>query len=225
MSEKVRFLKSFGDSTQEYSEVINSTYFSFGNGYNVSTKKVFFMEQIHSDNVVVVDKLTGSLETNIISQCDALITSLVNVFLCVKTADCYPIIIYDNVKDIVAIAHSGREGTKKKILEKVLKIMFDKYHCLAQDIFIEIGPGICERNYQVSAEIAKDFYSEFKQINEFSEFLDLKKAIIETANDNNIDDKNILFSDICTYDDERYFSYRRNQTKNRQISIIGMVYV
>ena len=48
------------------------------------------------------------------------------------------------------------------------------------------------------------------------------KVIIVQLKENKILQKNITHYNICSYDNENYFSYRRNYTLERQVSLIGV---
>lgn len=52
------------------------------------------MNQIHSDNIVIVDEKSPKL----IDSCDAIITNRKNLPLMVMVADCIPIIVFDEKK-------------------------------------------------------------------------------------------------------------------------------
>jgi hypothetical protein len=221
----------FGDIAQEYSEVLKNRCIRISENDYISTKNVYFMDQIHSNNVVVIDDVVASLpsagnenEHWIIPQCDGLVTSLKNTFLAIKTADCFPVLIYDNVRNIVAAAHSGRDGTKQKIIENIITIMIERFSSKPKDIKVEIGVGICAKHYPVSSDIVADFKKAFPR-KEVTEFLDLQNLIVDTALENNILEANISTSTGCSFESGNHFSFRRDENAKRQISLIGMVYV
>jgi len=216
---KSKIIKYFGDSSQEYAKILQEKFINVTDDNRIHTDYVCFMEQIHSSNVVVIDGVITP--PAIVPQCDGLITSNKNIFLAVKTADCYPILIYDDVKGIIAIAHSGREGTKQKILEKIIELMKNIFFCEPENIKIEIGAGICAKHYQVSNQIANEFINIFPDL-EITELLDLPKVIIDTALKNGVVKKNIITSTECTFENEKYFSFRRDKENKRQVSLIGM---
>jgi len=214
--------KYFGDAGLEYSEVIEKDFIELPDGFQIKVSDIYFMDQIHSDIVVNLDD-SPEMEKNVIPQCDGLITSLRGIFLAVKTADCFPILVYDMEKQVIAAIHSGCESTRLRIVEVVLRIMYDRYACRAENIKVEIGVGISRKNYHVSAEIVESFKKTFYDT-EIDEYLDLNKIIIDTALKNSILASNITSYGGCTYDDSNYNSFRRDKTQKRQLSIIGMVY-
>ena len=46
--------------------------------------------------------------------------------IAVLTADCAPILIYDNKKKMIAAIHAGWKGAYKGIINKVIKFMIKK---------------------------------------------------------------------------------------------------
>ena len=55
--------------------------------------------------------------------CDALISNVPNVFLCVSTADCVPILLLDPVRRAVGAVHAGWRGTVAKIIPAAVHAM------------------------------------------------------------------------------------------------------
>ena len=212
--------KYFGNAEQEYSQILQDKIINISVNDTISTDSVCFMEQIHSSHVVVIQDVIPTLNT--IPQCDGLITPAKNIFLAVRTADCFPILIYDDEKGVIGVAHSGREGTKQKILEKILTIMKESFFCMAENIKVEIGVGICAKHYQVTTHIVDEFKTVFPDL-EITEYLDLQSVIIDTALKNGIVNTNIKIIKGCTFENEKYFSFRRDKNAKRQISGIGMI--
>ena len=215
----MQIVKFLGDSKQEYLQILHDGFIKLPDDKSINISNVCFMEQIHSGNVVVINVIPTP---NIIPQCDGLITSAKNIFLAVRTADCYPILVFDDQNEVIAVAHSGREGTKLKILEKIIMIMKERFYCIPENIKVEIGVGICAKHYQVSTQIADEFKAVFPDL-DISEYLDLQKVIIDTALKSGISAKNIIIGTDCTFESENYFSFRRDKNAKRQVSGIGMI--
>ena len=246
MSDKlIKINKIFGDFSQSYSDVLNIGYFQTEDGVEISTDNIYFMQQIHTDDVVVLEDIlenkTVLLKNNTLPNCDGVITAISGVYLAVRTADCFPLLVYDSTKNVIAAVHSGRDSTKLKIIQMIIQIMIKRFQCNPIDIKIEIGAGICENCYEVSDDIALDYYriGDFqsppctdgvppsKYINGEtplvqSNRLNLKKNIIDTALSNGILSTNITSNDICTYESKQHFSFRRGDIDPRQLSLIGM---
>ena len=97
------------------------------------------------------------------------------------TADCAPILIYDNNKDFIAIIHAGWKGAFKGIIKKVIKFMLKK-GCKNNNITAVIGPCITQNNYNVR----EDFKNKF-----------LKKSIKNRIFFKN--KKSLIFFDLANY--------------------------
>lgn len=174
-------------------------------------QKAVFMEQIHSNEVLFYEP-----EKDLYT-CDGLICSEANVALCVLSADCLPLLLWHK-SGIIAALHSGRKGTFVNILSRAVLAINKGYESLKNDDFtLIIAPSICTHHYALSGELlnyAQKNFGEFLQGN----LLDLKGIVKKQARDLGILD--IKDCGICTFDDERFFSYRRNQTQQRFVSVI-----
>lgn len=51
---------------------------------------------------------------------DALITNVPGYCVCVTTADCVPVLLYDKKQHVVAAVHAGWKGTVKHIVSNVM---------------------------------------------------------------------------------------------------------
>ena len=105
--------------------------------------------QVHSDNICWMEK-AGRPE-----QTDAVITDQPGLCVCVKTADCIPILLYDTKKHIVAAVHAGWRGTVARIVSKTIKQM---QPVSPDDIHAIIGPGISLEQFEVGDEVYEAFH-------------------------------------------------------------------
>ena len=191
------------------------------------SNKIVLLNQIHSNKFYYIDK--KSKKNNRKFNGDALITSKLNTPIAVLTADCAPILIFDQKRKMIAAVHAGWKGAYKGIVQKVLKFMIQK-GCSAHNITAAIGPCISLKSYEVKQDfikrfikkdiMAKGFFKKIKNKNYFSlsgyityqlKSLGLKK--IEVINKDTFDIKN------------NFFSARRSKKRNendygRNISVI-----
>lgn len=193
----------------------------FFSQFKIDYKKIICGEQVHSDKTEIVDKNNvgaGAINNdNIIKGVDALITNTRNVAITVKSADCIPIILYDVNYNIISVIHSGWKSTQKNILQKTINIINKKFNIKEKYLNLIIGPGICSKHYEVDETVIKQFQKEYKNYNEFVVVknnnkyeLDLKKCIKLVAIESGILNNNIHDINICTYENENFFSYRRD---------------
>ncbi len=104
--------------------------------------------QVHSDNICWM-KEPGRPE-----QTDAVITDQPGLCVCVKTADCIPILLYDTRQHIVAAVHAGWRGTVARIVQKTISHMKP---VSPSDIHAIIGPGISLEWFEVGDEVYEAF--------------------------------------------------------------------
>lgn len=104
--------------------------------------------QVHSDHVCWMSE-AGRPEAT-----DAVITDKPGLCVCVKTADCIPVLLYDTHQRIVAAAHAGWRGTVSRIVQKTIRQM--QPHSPA-DLHAIIGPGISLEWFEVGDEVYEAF--------------------------------------------------------------------
>ncbi len=120
--------------------------------FNIHIDKLALMNQTHSNKVLIVEDIKKSERFN----CDALLTTSDKFALCVLTADCAPILIYEIEKKIIGCIHAGWKGAYSGIIENTLSEIIKMGGSLNRLISI-VGPCISQNNY----EVKKNFYSNF----------------------------------------------------------------
>ena len=185
--------------------------------YDYKDENLCYMNQIHSANVVVVDENSPKY----IDNCDALITKTKNLPLMVMVADCIPILIFDEVKGVIAAIHAGRNSTFLRIAEITAKKMIENFACEAKDIKVIMGPSIQKCCYEVNDELLKIVKTSFGEEFCIGNNIDLQginKKLLE-----NLGIKEIQISNICTKcANEPYFSFRKNPKTGRFAGIIKL---
>ena len=124
------------------------------------SKDVFLLNQIHSNKFVFIDKKFKSYKKRI--KADAIITDQIKVPIAVLTADCVPILLYENTKNIIAAIHAGWKGAFKGIIKNVVNFMIKK-GCKNKKIFAAVGPCIGRNNYNVKDDFKKKFLRKDKK--------------------------------------------------------------
>ncbi|WP_151951730.1 peptidoglycan editing factor PgeF [Aliarcobacter butzleri] len=183
--------------------------------YDYKNEDLCYMNQIHSANVVVVDENSPKY----IDNCDALITKTKNLPLMVMVADCIPILMFDEVKGVIAAIHAGRNSTFLKISEITAKEMIENFSCKTENIKVIMGPSIQKCCYEVNDElkniVEKSFGKEFVIGNNI-DLQGINKKLLE-----NLGIKNIEISSICTKcSNKPFFSYRKEKNTGRFAGVI-----
>ncbi len=115
----------------------------------IKSDQLVFPRQTHTNCLaeILVIPVTEIKET------DALITSQPGICLCVQTADCVPILLFDPVKKVIAAVHAGWRGTVNLIVEVAIQKMVVEYHSSPKNILAAIGPSISPEIYEVGNEV------------------------------------------------------------------------
>ena len=121
---------------------------------SLNYEKLFLLNQVHGSKFHFLNKNYKKNNKKLTG--DALITNQKKLIIGVLTADCVPILIYDNSSKFIAAIHAGWKGAYKNIISKVINFMVKK-GCKRKNICAAIGPCISQKNY----EVKNDFYSKF----------------------------------------------------------------
>ncbi len=153
---------NLGMGRDDPSDVVMENLKRFANAISVSPRSFVSADQIHSSVVRTVaenDKGKGYYFSTTES-CDGYVTDKAGITLCVKTADCVPILLfYSGDKDskaIISAVHAGWRGTHKNIVSVAVHRMLEM-GAKAEKIKAAIGPSIKSCCYEVS----QDFYKAF----------------------------------------------------------------
>jgi len=184
--------------------------------HNLILQNLIYMEQTHSANIAIIKDSSQ----NRIKNCDGLITDVKNIPLMVMVADCIPILFYEPKKQVIAVAHAGRNGTFNEISKKTILKMKDEFGCKADDILVYLGASIHGCCYEVGEEIARLVDDKYVEKREESWYLDLQSMNVEQLK--SVDVTSIEVSEICTCCNEDYFSYRREGTTGRFAGILKL---
>ena len=161
-----------------------------------------YLKQVHGNHVALAQP--GAQEG------DALVTNQKDLVLAISIADCYPILFYDEVNQVIAGAHAGWRGTQAKIAGTTVDAML-KLGAKAEHIKVAIGQGICQDNFEVGPEVIEQFKKAGFPGTCFRENkIDLIKCNIFTLRKNDIPEKNIWSMNRCTFEND-FFSYRRDK--------------
>jgi YfiH family protein len=192
--------------------------------YLPAMTKIQWLEQVHGNNVVVVEKHQN---TPIIA--DAAITHSQHIALAIMTADCLPILLSNKDGSEIAAIHAGWRPLVANIIERTIL----KMHCAADDIFVWMGPCIGPQSFKVGQEVKQAFCqmsvkfesafqpvtflnngrTEVKFLANLQLIAELKLLALGVTNITNIAD--------CTYKhSSQYYSYRRDGKTGRMASVI-----
>jgi len=172
-----------------------------------------FMNQVHGDEIQVIDSISDEIPT-----CDGLITTTPNLAVAVMVADCIPLLLVS--KEVVGAIHVGRAGLVNRIALKAVQQMRSLG---AIELHAVLGPSICGSCYEVPFQMQQDVIAEhpraFATTRKGTPGLDLPKALIAELVAAGV---SYEASTICTFEDDLYFSHRRQNPTGRFAGVVSL---
>jgi polyphenol oxidase len=214
-----------GDKEQDYRSLLTKNDgIQIGNVV-IPKNRMVIGEQTQSNHIYIAkdtDAGAGFIEGKPrIPIADGFVSQVPNLFLVARSADCVPIFLLDPETKTVGIVHCGREGTRRNAAGAAVSTFIHSFSAKPEHMLAVVAPMICEKHYEVDADTFHRFERD-TGIKQNFPCLDLRKTVHQQLVHAGILEKNIEHQRICTFEDERYFSYRRDGTKNRQIFLIGI---
>ncbi len=119
--------------------------------------------QVHGITTRIIDQdfinLNALEQTLLLDGVDALCTNLPHVCVCVKTADCIPVLLWDESTNVISAVHAGWKGTRLRIVEANIDCLRSTYNIDASNLHAIIGPGIGPESFEIGDEVYEDFAS------------------------------------------------------------------
>lgn len=200
-------------------EHVNQCRVELCNKLGISDNALILPRQTHESNILNIDKSLFSLCEEVRNQklygIDAVVTTLSRVCIGVSTADCVPVLLYDEYKGVIAAIHAGWRGTLQKIVEKTVNYMIAEFSTSPKNIKAVIGPSIRVDAFEVGDEVYERFKTEGFEMDKIAErrakwHIDLLEANRNQLVTCGVNIDNIHISGICTYTNhQEFFSARR----------------
>ncbi len=177
---------------------------------------VYCLNQVHSDKIVIAEDISPGD----IPEADAIISRNMDAVLCVRTADCVPVLAWSEEAHLIAAIHAGWRGLALRIVEKTISAMKDLG---GGDIRAGIGPAIGRCCYEVRMDVVEALGVEPETDGKGSLFVDLPQVAASRLLKAGLSPHAIDMKTLCTScHDDRFFSFRRQGEKaGRNISVIG----
>ena len=189
--------------------------------FGIDPSRLVLLDQMQQDQILLLKKPVTTLPSFL--EYDALVTNSPDIFLAILTADCLPILVVDQRREVIAAIHAGRHGTALHITTKVLKKMEEVFGCSPGDLFITLGPSIGVCCYEIDTKVFRPEWKPFSTRRENDKWMvDLARINIAQMKDEGIEEAQISWIDLCTCCcSDLFFSYRKEGRTGRQLSFIG----
>lgn len=200
--------------TGDTKEIFQENRKQLANLLDIETRQLVFPRQTHTNCVV---SLTEIPEEEI-KETDALLTNQPGICLCVQTADCVPILLFDPAEEIIAAIHAGWRGTVQKICVETVQKMKDGFGTSPQNLLALIGPSISPAFYEVGDEVVEEVHKNIPNAEKTLHktktgkfHLNLWEANRQLLLKCGLTPKNIEVLEECSFtQNEKYYSARRD---------------
>jgi len=149
--------------------------------------------------------------------CDAMITNDPAITLITGHADCMALFFFDPVHRSIGLAHAGWRGALNRIGACVVSSLGKTFQTRPSELYVGIGPSICSHCFEVDLDVANTFSATFPDtpcVNMIDErkkaTVDLWMVVFRQLIDAGVLADHISLMGVCTYEDRRLFSYRRD---------------
>jgi YfiH family protein len=140
---------------------------------------------------------------------DAIFTSVPGLPVTVATADCLPVVVAGTTS--IGIAHAGWRGVASGVVPALVAAMRSAGD---EPQVAEIGPHIGPCCYEVGPDVIEAIRGHTGTTRTGRLSADLAAAVTRQ-----LDGIPVVGTSVCTKDDERFASYRRNGTALRQVTV------
>lgn len=177
-----------------------------------------WLRQVHGNHVLAAD-----VSSDPTPEADAALAHVPGHVLTVLTADCLPVLFATRDGSAVGIAHAGWRGLAAGVIEAALAAM-----SMSPDgILAWLGPAIGAAHYEVGSDVhdafagspgvAGAFAPAERRGHWFCDLTVLARARLAAAGVHAISG-----GGFCTWEDERFYSYRRDGRTGRMASLIWL---
>jgi len=186
------------------------------------------VKQTHGD--VVVHSKSVDLDYQV--EADAHFTELEKTALCISTADCIPVFLFDSKTETIAGIHAGWRGVANQIVPKTFKRL-QTMGATPENTHVIVGPHIQMASFEVSHSVRDEILSSIgfsaatesslyhKNINAEKSLVDLHQVMRTQLQNCGVTHENLFSLHIDTFVDRRFHSHRRDKEKaGRQLSFI-----
>jgi hypothetical protein len=214
------FGKKYGNVSYEYGvkEAVDKNIDKILATINIKRKDLYDMVQVHGNNISVVKESKHTYE-----QTDGLVTNNSGRYLLLRSADCFPIILYAAEKKVLGLLHAGWKGATQHIIEKALIKLNNVFNLRPNEIAALVGPGIHSCCYQHKDLLQEKLpeWDEYISVKSDLKQLDLHGFLTESLKQAGV--KQVYDLDVCTGCDQRFFSHYLAAKKGLQQNIFATI--
>jgi YfiH family protein len=186
-------------------------------------ERLVLIDQVHGPLVHLAVEPTGPLQTA--AAADALVTTVPDLWLAVRTADCVPVLFAAD--GVVGAAHAGWRGVASGVVGATVRAMVEQGARL-DGLVAAVGPHISAGAYEVGEEVVQGIVvagvpeDVFVDRSRPRPHVDLRAAVAWQLQQAGV--QAVGHVRRCTFADADLYSHRRDGVETgRQAAVIGWV--
>jgi YfiH family protein len=118
--------------------------------FNRNVQSAPELYQVHSTRILLAAQRRAGEP---LPRADGVITDSPEFTLCMRFADCVPLLLYDPVRHAGGIAHAGWKGTIAGVAASAVDALYSHFGSRPRDLLAGIGPSIGPDHYSVGGEV------------------------------------------------------------------------
>ena len=176
------------------------------------------LKQVHGDTFLI-DPAPSDMESQAVLEADGLATSRVNHVLCIKTADCQPILLA-HPQGCIAAIHAGWRGNVLAFPTSAVAAFCNAYGVEPSEVRAVRGPSLGHAEFvNFDQEWPERFTPWYDRKSRCMDLWALTRSQLREAG---LQDRHIYGMDMCTYSlQAAFFSHRRGDA-GRQAGLVWM---
>jgi YfiH family protein len=186
---------------------------------NLDCTNLVSARQVHGSKVYIIKKNPEKdLE---VDGFDALVTNVQGLGLMIQQADCQAVMLFDQDKRVVGIAHAGWRGSVADIISSTVSAMNDAFATEPVELIAAISPSLgpcCAEFVNYRSELPVSLHG-YQVRPDYFDFWAISRDQLSSAG---VRQENIHTAEICTCCSHDYYSYRRSNKTGRFASVIGL---
>ena len=189
-------------------------------GLNIPEEKILRFKQVHCDKIISVlsGQQAAAQTAAALVDADGWLLGATGWGAAILTADCVPLIVWDEHADIIGLAHCGWRGVAAKLPAQTVQAM--KNAGARGALSAWVGPHIQANSFEVQNDVAEQFPGCVLQRGG-KLFVDLNSAILAQLSAQGVAENNVELSRHCTYaEPKNFFSFRRDHTKDALLTFV-----
>jgi len=148
---------NLGLNTEDIQANVDGNRSTFARSFGLQPHQLLTVKQVHGKDLLIIDEPNPDLSHFLSLEVDAIITDQPGFMIGVLVADCFPVLLWDVEKKVMAAVHSGWRGAAEGILQKTSTAMQQQFGCDPANLQAAIGPGIGAHKYEVDRPVRDAF--------------------------------------------------------------------